>query len=135
MSRPPAHLEPILVLIVDDDPRLRAAICDTVALESDLELLGEAPDAAHALVLAAGARAVVALVDVPGANICWGDSRRGLPLVRALSRLAGCRVVAMSLRAAAAAPALAAGAVAFVEKGEDVEAMLSAIRRVGGARS
>jgi DNA-binding NtrC family response regulator len=65
----------------------------------------------------------VALVDV-----LLPDDTTGLALVHRLSRRPGCAVVAMSVRSGARGAALAAGAVAFVEKGGDIDALLFAVR-------
>jgi DNA-binding NtrC family response regulator len=67
----------------------------------------------------------VALVDV-----LLPDDVTGLALVRSLQR-PGCEVVAMSVRSGLRAAARAAGAVAFVEKGSDIDAILQAVRFAG----
>jgi CheY-like chemotaxis protein len=114
---------PIRLLVVDDDPRVRAAIGQTIALEPDLLLVAEAADAAGALALADDADPSVALVDM-----LLPDDVTGLALVVTLKQRAGCAVVAMSVRGGLRQPALAAGAVAFVEKGGDIDALLHAVR-------
>jgi DNA-binding NarL/FixJ family response regulator len=65
----------------------------------------------------------VALVDV-----LLSDDRTGLALVRSLAQRPACAVIAMSVRSGLRHAALAAGAVAFVEKGGDIDALLDAIR-------
>ena len=114
---------PVRLLVVDDDPRVRQAIAPTIALEPDLMLVGEAADAATAMTLAEGADPSVALVDV-----LLPDEATGLALVRGLDLRPGCAVVAMSVRGGLREAALAAGAVAFVEKAGDIDAILDAIR-------
>ena len=113
----------IRLLVVDDDPRVRAAIAQTVSGEDDLTLVAECSDAFGAVALAATCFATVALVD-----LLLPDQRNGLDLVRSLAATSGCAVVAMSVRGGLRRDALAAGAVAFVEKGDDVEAVLAAVR-------
>jgi two-component system response regulator DesR len=111
------------VLVADDDARVRAAICQTIALEADLVLVAAAADAVAALALAESAGPSVALADV-----LIPDEATGLALIRSLGELPGCAVVAMSVRGGLGQAALAAGAVAFVEKGGDIDAVLNAVR-------
>jgi DNA-binding NarL/FixJ family response regulator len=114
---------PTSVLLVDDDARVLKAIRETIDLEPDLFVVGEAGDAATAYTLAAATDPAVVLVDV-----LLPDSATGMALVAALSRRPHCSVVAMSMRGATRASALAAGAVAFVEKGSDIDALLVVLR-------
>jgi DNA-binding NarL/FixJ family response regulator len=113
----------IRLLVVDDDSRVRQAIAGTIALEPDLVIVAEADDAATALSMADGADPSVALVDV-----LLPDDVTGLALVRNLDERPTCAVVAMSVRGGLREAALAAGAVAFVEKGGDIDALLAAVR-------
>jgi DNA-binding NarL/FixJ family response regulator len=119
-----ASCEPIRLLVVDDDARVRAAISQTIALEKDMVMVADAADATTALVLAARADPAVALVDVLLPN-----DLTGLALVRGLrNQRPRCAVVAMSVRGGVREAALAAGAVAFVEKEGDIDALLGAVR-------
>jgi DNA-binding NarL/FixJ family response regulator len=111
------------VLLVDDDVRVLKAIRETIGLEPDLFVVGEAIDAETAYALAAATDPAVALVDV-----LLPDSATGLALVAALSRRPHCSVVAMSMRGAVRAAASAAGATAFVEKGSDIDGLLVVLR-------
>lgn len=111
------------MLVVDNDVRVRAAIVQTIALEPDLLMVAEAADARAALALAGNADPSVALVDV-----LLPDDVTGLALVRSLNQRAGCAVVAMSVRGGLRSAALAAGAVAFVEKESDIDALLDTVR-------
>jgi DNA-binding NarL/FixJ family response regulator len=115
--------DPIRVLIVDDDPRVLQAIGSTIALEADMVTVAEAADAKTALAVAEDTKPSVALVDV-----LLPDDVTGLTLVRSLQQRPGCEVVAMSVRSGLRAAARAAGAVAFVEKGGDIDALLQAVR-------
>jgi DNA-binding NarL/FixJ family response regulator len=117
-------VRPIHVLVVDADARVLTALRATVSSEPDLELLVAVPDAATALASDPETRRVVALVDVSGAR------EDDLRLVHLLSRRPGWRVVAMSVGSGLREASRAAGAAAFVVKGEDVETVLSAIRTV-----
>jgi DNA-binding NtrC family response regulator len=114
---------PIRLLVVENDVRVRAAIVQTIALEPDLVIVAEADDARTALTLAERTNPSVALVDV-----LLPDDVTGLALVRALKQRPDCAVVAMSVRGGLRAAALAAGAVAFVEKESDIDAILNTVR-------
>jgi DNA-binding NtrC family response regulator len=132
VPRPGAHtalVNRIRLLVVDNDVRVRAAIVQTVALEADLLMVAEAADAMAALGLAGHADPSVALIDV-----LLPDDATGLGLVRSLNQRSGCAVVAMSVRGGLRAAALAAGAVAFVEKGSDIDALLDTIRAAACVR-
>ena len=117
--------QPIRLLVVDDDPRVRQAIALTIALEPDLVIVAEAADATTALALADGADPSVALVD-----LLVPEDVTGLALVRSLSERPHCAVVAMSIRGGLRDAALADGAVAFVEKSGDIDAVLDVVRAV-----
>jgi CheY-like chemotaxis protein len=119
---------PIRLLVVDDDPRVRQALGSTIALEPDLVMVADAGDAGTALALAERADPSVALVDV-----LLPDDVTGLALVASLKRRPGCAVVAMSVRGGLRPAALAAGAVAFVEKESDIDAILNTVRAASPA--
>jgi two-component system, NarL family, response regulator DesR len=121
---------PIRLLVADDDARVRAAIGQTIALEAGLVVVAAAADAEAALVLAERTGPSVALVDV-----LIPDEAAGLALVHSLAQRPGslaqrpgCAVVAMSVHSGLRHAALAAGAVAFVEKAGDIDAVLATIR-------
>ena len=130
----PAHTEqmtcpPVRVLVADDDARVRAAFGQTIALEDGLLVVAQAASAAAALMLAEHTSPSVALVD-----LLIPDEATGLALVTSLSRGPDCAVVAMSVRGGLRRAALAAGAVAFVEKGGDIDGILAAIRAAAPPR-
>src|ERR1700728_1937200 len=118
--------DPITVLIVDDDPRVLQALGSTIALEADMVTVAEAADVRTALAVAEDTKPSVALVD-----ILLPDDVTGLALVRSLHQRPECEVVAMSVRNGLRSAARAAGAVAFVEKGSDIDALLQAVRLAG----
>jgi two-component system, NarL family, response regulator DesR len=118
----------IRLLVVDDDARVRTAIGQTVAFETDLVLVGEAKGCADALALAIATGPAVALVDV-----FLPDEETGLKTIRGLGRNPGCAVVAMSVRSTVRSAALAAGAISFIEKG-DIEAVLARVRAAARTR-
>jgi DNA-binding NtrC family response regulator len=115
---------PLRILVIDDDGRVRAALSQTIALESDLILLAALADASAALAWAESAGPSVALVDM-----VLSDGATSLTLVRQLAERPGCAVVAMSVHSGLRSAALAAGAAAFVEKSGDIDAVLNAVRR------
>jgi DNA-binding NarL/FixJ family response regulator len=114
---------PIRLLVAEDDARVRVAIGQTIALEAGVVVVGAVASATAALVLAERTRPAVALVDV-----LIPDEMTGLALVASLARRPGCAVVAISVRGGMRDAALAAGAVAFIEKDSDIDAILDAIR-------
>ena len=123
MTRPPTAESPVRILVVGDDVRVRSAIAQTLDLERDLELVGEASEAETALALLSSCTSFVVVVDVLAP-----DDRNGLELLGCLSRLPQCAVVALSVRSAVRPAALAAGAAAFIDMGDDIDALLHAIR-------
>jgi DNA-binding NarL/FixJ family response regulator len=112
-----------ITVLVDDDPRVRAALAQTIALEPGLVMVAVAADTAAALVWSERADPDVALVDV-----FLPDEVASVDLIRHLARRPSCAVVAMSVRGGPRPAALAAGAVSFVEKGGDIDAVLDAVR-------
>ena len=114
---------PIRLLVADDDARVRAAIGQTIALEAGLVVVAVAAGAVAAVALAERTGPAVALIDM-----LIPDEAAGVALVRSLAQRPGCAVVAMSVRGGLRRAALAAGAVAFVEKAGDIDAILDAVR-------
>ena len=110
------------VLVVDDDARVRRALGVLIESSTGLSVVGGASSAAEALGSDEALAPDVVLLDLllPLA----GD---GLEALRALTER-GRTVVALSIRASLRGPALAAGAVAFVEKGAPPEELLDALR-------
>jgi DNA-binding NarL/FixJ family response regulator len=109
----------LVVLVVDDDPRVRAALVSMLDGTDGLYVVAVDADQALRLSGAATLRADVALADLPD------DSEPSLRVVRRLS--AAMPVVAVSMQGATRLPALRAGAAAFVEKDGDAAAILRAI--------
>ncbi len=125
---PEGHEPLTTLLVVDDDVRVRAAVADTIALETDLVMVGEAGDADTALRMADETDPSVVLLDV-----LLPDRDTGLALVTSLAQRPHCVVVAMSGRGGMRASALAAGATAFVEKAGDIDALLDVVRQASAA--
>jgi DNA-binding NarL/FixJ family response regulator len=116
----------IKILLVDDEPAVRAVLRMRLELEPDIIVVGEARDGAQALELAQIIAPDVALIDVkmPGMDGITATERLA-ELVPSVS------VVILSIHddARTRAQAQAAGAKAFVEKQGQVKELLGAIRR------
>ena len=118
-------LPPLAVLVVDDDPRVRASLERLLDQVGGMRAIAVDPDQAARL-SEIGTAADVAVVDVPGGG------GAGLRLVSRLAALT--TVVAVGLSASSGTAALGAGAIAFVEKDGDVDALVAAIHLAGRGR-
>ena len=110
------------VLIVDDDPRVRAALTVLITATTDLTVaaaVGTARDACAAL---ANRPADLILIDV---QLPHRDD--GITLIQTLSRRY--LVVAMSIDGSRRASGLQAGAEDFLEKNGNPDDILEALRR------
>lgn len=123
------RISPIRVLVVDDDARVRAALSQTIALESGLVMVAAVADTAAALAWAERCDSDVALID-----LFLPELASGLTLVRLLAQRTRCPVVAMSMRGGLRTAALAAGASSFVEKDWDIDAVLHAVWTAASTR-
>jgi DNA-binding NarL/FixJ family response regulator len=121
--------QPVRVLIVEDDPRVRTALHRFLSALDDVEVVGEAGGRDYALGLVPGLKPCVALVDMH-----LPDSIDGLGLLRALTDL-GVPVVAMSMYDSVRGSALAAGADQFLAKDSTPDLMVAALRRAAGRRA
>ena len=138
-SRPGRHtgdvMEPIRVLLVDDEPKVLRGLRMRLGLEADIRVVGEAADGATAVDLAGLLSPDVVLMDV---NLSVVD---GITATRELTaRVPHAAVVMLSLHddQGTVDRAVAAGAVAFVGKQQMDGDLLGAIRvaaerRKGGA--
>ncbi len=118
---------PIRILIVDDHPVMRVGLSRLIAGNPDMEVCGEAASAARALELAESLQPDLAVVDVSLPDLT------GLELCKLIRQnLPECRVVMCSMHEDAlyAERALRAGASGYVNKSEDGDHLLSAIRNV-----
>lgn len=122
---------PIRLLLVDCQRAVRRGIRMRLALEPDLEVVGETGDAAEAVSLASALRPDVILLDVELPGV------RGVAATERLRSVAPqTAMVVFTLRddAATQEQVRAAGA-AFVAKHETEETLLAAIRAVAAERS
>jgi CheY-like chemotaxis protein len=118
----------IRVLIVEDDPRVRAALRSFLSACPGFEVAGDAADAAAALELARERAPAVVLLDVllPGA-------REGLGLLRVLAGEVRLPVVAMSIDGELSHSAVEAGAFRFLDKTSAPELLPAALREAAVA--
>lgn len=125
---PRAQARPVRVLIVERDPRVLAALHQTINIEPDLLVIGEARDAATAVVITANSGPCVVLMEV-----LLPDEKTGLELLKILADQPGQVVVAMSIWGSLRCAALQAGAAAFVDKDSNIDALLHAVRTAGNS--
>ena len=121
----------VRVLVVDDQAGIRRGLRMWLALEPDIEIVGEAASGEEAVLAAAALRPDVVLMDaeMPGMG--------GVAATAALlAATPGTAVVVQSLHddAPTRTRARAAGAAAFVGKGTGEVELLAAIRRLGSRR-
>src|SRR5512134_677135 len=125
-------VEPIRVLIADDEPALRGALADLLAHEDDVVLIGTAGDADEAIALATDAHPDVALVDV--SMPAGGGARAAREIARCSPDT---RVIALSAfeDRPTVLEMLRAGAVGYLVKGAGGEEIVGSIQKVvaGGA--
>ena len=110
------------VLIVDDDPRVRAALTALITLTTDLTVaaaVGTARDAGTAL--------ATRTVDLVLIDVQLPHPDDGITLIQTLSRRY--LVVAMSIDGSSRAPALQAGAADYLEKNGNPDGILEALHR------
>jgi DNA-binding NarL/FixJ family response regulator len=119
-------MKTIRLLLVDDEAAIRRGLRMRLAIEPDVEVVGEAVDASSAVEMSRqlAPHVVVMDVELPGQD--------GIAATIALQQLAPApAVVMLSMHddASTVARALAAGAVGFVAKQHADGALLKAIRR------
>jgi DNA-binding NarL/FixJ family response regulator len=115
--------DPVRVLIVDDDRRVRQSLSGLMSLRDGIVVVGTAGDGDAALALCGATTPDTVLLDLklPEVNDGFGlltELRRRHPSIR---------VVAMSVQVSLRSAAIAAGAESFVPKGGHPEAIGDAI--------
>jgi DNA-binding NarL/FixJ family response regulator len=125
-------MERIRVLIVDDHRLFRQGLAGLLQSEPGFEVLGEAASGEEALRLAAAERPDVALVDLRMPGVAGTEVIAGL---LALQPAPGVVVLTASEEGADLIRAVQAGAMGYVLKDADADALFGVIRRVhaGGA--
>lgn len=113
---------PDRVLIIDDDARVRAALRALIESSTDC-IVADAAGPAEARARATEWTPRIVLCDLllPG-------PADGLRLLRTLAADSTVHVIAISMRSELRAPAFAAGAHAFLEKGSAPDALLATLR-------
>ncbi|MDP8950791.1 MAG: response regulator transcription factor [Actinomycetota bacterium] len=126
MNVPGAGTKPIRLLLVDEQPSVRRGLRMRFALEPDLEVIGEAGEAAEAISLAQALDPNVILMDVemPGVS-----GIAAIETLRAVTPRSAVVIFTLYDDAAMRARAREAGAAAFVAKHQTEETLLAAIRR------
>jgi DNA-binding NarL/FixJ family response regulator len=119
---------PVRVLIVDDDRRVRQSLSGLMALREGIDVVGTAGDGEAALALCTAADPDTVLLDLRLPELTDGlgllaELRRRWPAIK---------IVAMSVQVSLRASAIAAGAVAFIPKGGQPEALCDALLTLGG---
>lgn len=119
------------ILLVDDHPIVRLGLVHLIEREANLEVCGEAEDAAQAYLAVEKLRPDLVVVDIslPGAN--------GLALIKRLqAQFSKLPVLVLSMHSERlyAERALRAGARGYVRKHEASENLVEAIRKVLGGR-
>ena len=123
-----ARVKTIRVLLVDDEPNVRAALETRLALEADIDVVGESPSGAAGIELARKLTPDVVLMDVSM------NEMNGMSATHDLhNALPGVAVVMLTMMENDQTRLLArsAGAVEFVGTHQSDDALLTAIRRVG----
>jgi DNA-binding NarL/FixJ family response regulator len=114
----------ITLIIVDDQPSIRRAVKECLALEPGVQVVGEAGDGAGGLAVALEMRPNIVLTDIEMGGIdgfgVAEEVRRALP---------GTRVIILTIHDTRAnrERAREAGASAFVSKHEPAEVLLASI--------
>jgi len=126
------RMEMTRILLVDDQERIRQGLRMRLALEEDLQVIGEARSGDEAIRLAQALQPDVVVLDV---EIPGGD---GIAVARQLAQMAPCcPAVILSLHEdrETRRRAAAAGVVGFVVKGHAPEELLAVLRAVGSSAS
>ena len=118
-------MEPIRVLVCDDSEAFRALLRYTLGEDPGIEVVGEAADGMAAIQAAERLQPDVVLLDLTMPIL---DGMDAIPAV--LERAPATQVVALSGWRAERMEqaALDQGAIAYVEKSDDVEALRAAVR-------
>jgi two-component system response regulator DesR len=125
----PSPLEPLTILIADDDDLFASSLVELLADYPDLSVVGLAADGAEAVVLASRFHPDVVVMDVSMPRL------DGIVATRTITEtIEFTRVVVLSALSDAetASRARSAGAAAYLFKGCPTEFLVAAIREVAG---
>jgi DNA-binding NarL/FixJ family response regulator len=121
--------EVIRVLLVDDDPLVRAGLAMIIATATDMQVVGEAGDGEEAIDEVRTHRPDVVLMDIRMPNL---DGIRATALVRALPQPPEVLVLTTIAADAYVLDALRAGASGFLLKDTPPAEIVAAVRQVAG---
>jgi EAL domain-containing protein (putative c-di-GMP-specific phosphodiesterase class I)/DNA-binding NarL/FixJ family response regulator len=126
-AAPPDTVEPIRVMVADDEDAIRAALSSLLAADPRIVVIGEASDAQAAIEIATERRPNIALLDV---RMPRGGGPRAAQEIT--TRSPDTRVIALSALedAGSILEMLDAGASAYVGKDEDAAQIVSTIHRL-----
>lgn len=120
------------VLVVDPESIFRHTLCETLAAQSDLAVVGQTGSGRHAVALAAERRPDVLLLDAVLPRLSAADTIR-----QVLAEAARCRPLALSRHTGSSVvlQAMEAGAYGYVVKSAAFEELLDAIKAVRAAKT
>lgn len=116
-------MQPIRVLIADDSTRARAGLRTLLSTDAGITVVGEATNGQEAVRLVAECRPAVVLIDL---QMPIMDGVQATRLIK--HSWPDVMIVVLTMHAADQAIALAAGADAFVIKGDAPERLLAMLR-------
>jgi DNA-binding NarL/FixJ family response regulator len=117
----------IRVLIADDHPVVRQGLRTFLGVQDDIEVVGEAADGAEAVRLAESLEPDVVLLDLKMPGV---DGQTALGELRARGLAARVLVLTSMAERSHVLPAVRAGAVGYLYKDVDPQALVQAIRAV-----
>ncbi len=123
----PGGNEPARILIVDDHPLVREGIAARIARQGDMETCGEAAEVNEALNQVGATRPDLVIIDI---SLKDGN---GIELVKEIKRqYKSIKMLVLSMfdESLYAERALRAGAMGYINKGEDREKVIDAIRQI-----
>jgi DNA-binding NarL/FixJ family response regulator len=117
----------IRVLIADDHPVVRQGLRTFLGVQDDIEVVGEAADGAEAVRLTESLEPDVVLLDLKMPGV---DGQTALEELRARGLSARVLVLTSMAESSLVLPAVRAGAVGYLYKDVDPQALVQAIRAV-----
>ena len=124
--------DPVRVFVVDDQELLRLGISALLAVQRDIEVVGEAGNAADALARIQATRPDVVLLDI---RLPDGDGVALCRSIRAEPQPAACVILAASADEGELLDAVDAGAACYVLKSVHGAELVDAVRKVASGAS